>query len=108
MKIKATDCVLTMLIGDGDPDKVSRNAIFDNSATGNIYTQIGAAVGSTTNDRYVMCDIIFAENYEELSTVEVCGVQPLFGGGPCDPSSSDMDLFTGSIRLDFIPTTKGL
>ena len=65
MKIKATDCVLTMLIGDGDSEKVARNAIFDTSATGKIYTQIGAAVGSRLGDRYVMCDIIFAENYEE-------------------------------------------
>lgn len=30
-----------------------------------------------------------------------CGVEPLFGGGPCDPSSSDMDLFywVNQIRL---------
>lgn len=101
MKIKATDCVLTMLIGDGDPDKVARNAIFDTSDTGNIYTQIGAAVGSSANNRYVMCDIIFAENYEVLSTVAECGVESSFGGGPCDPSTSDMELFywINQIRL---------
>lgn len=48
MKVEALDCVLTMLIGDGDASKTARKAIFDKSAlTGDKkYTQIGAAVGS--------------------------------------------------------------
>jgi hypothetical protein len=48
-----------------------------------------------------MCDIMFAENYSNLKSVEACGVTPSFGGGNCDPSSSDMSLFwwVNQIRL---------
>lgn len=50
-------------------------------------------MGTTDDARYVMCDIIFSEKYETKSDVEECGVEPSFGGGPCDPSASEMELF---------------
>lgn len=97
----AHDCVLTMLIGDGDPDKIARNAIYDSSATGNSYTMMGAAVGARSDNRYVMCDIIFASKYENSSNLAECGVEPLFGGGPCDPTTAEIELFywINQIRL---------
>lgn len=37
MKMEAVDCVLTMLIGDGDPDKIARNAILDMDGSDDLF-----------------------------------------------------------------------
>lgn len=94
MDIGPKDCVLAMLIGDGDPDKVARNAILDLDGDDELfYNKLGAAVGTTDDNRFVVCDIIFANTYSTFADVPSCGVEANFGGGPCDPSVSDMTLF---------------
>jgi len=60
----AEDCVVTMLMGDGDADKVARKAIYDTTANSIVYTTMGAAVGQRNNEEDVMCDIIFGTIYD--------------------------------------------
>lgn len=72
MEMTAADCVLTLLIGDGDADKTARKAILDSSEDGEIYTRIGAAIGSRDGGRYWMCDVVFAVGFTNDDDIEEC------------------------------------
>lgn len=93
MVMEPEDCLISLLIGDGDWEKRARRAILDSTEDGTIYTKMGAALGSRNGDREWMCDVIFAEGFSTYSSVEKCSPYPDFGGGDCDPDSDIAEVF---------------
>lgn len=82
MVMTELDCLVSLLIGDADPDKIARNAIlntakvFDETDNTNFesftYTKMAASVASREGGRKWMCDVIFAVGFENNDDIEEC------------------------------------